>query len=237
MHTKLILEAKRMFKPDELKHFIGALQSIADASDFVLSVEELPPKRMVKIVSDEGDREHIRKEYAYAGTLFIAPNRYFSGDEGADDPVFVGCKHCRETIDYCNCDEYEEERRLRDDIAVCLPVYAYVHGGVTVSHGAFNDPWDSGCAGAHYMTKETVDREFDGDIEAATKCLEAELWEFDQWLRGNVWGYEVRDEDGEVIDSCYGFIGDELDSTGIADHLGDEFKDALKEAWDARFDS
>lgn len=284
MHTKLILEAKRMFKPDELKHFTDALQSIADASDFVLSVEELHPKRYVKIVRDTWDRGHIRKEFDYCGKLFIVPNRYFSGDEDAEDPQVTyayvdlgGYKlylegyddvsdppesalyrddivellyehynateagssdeqRCKDTIDWLEDLPVETETVLRDDIAICLPVYAYAHGGVTVSHGSFSCPWDSGCAGAHYTTKDTVKKEFNGDLEAAEHCLRAELKDFDHWLQGNIWGYQVIDENGDEIDSYYGFIGDDLDETGIADHFGDEFKDALKEAWDARFD-
>jgi hypothetical protein len=36
---------------------------------------------------------------------------------------------------------------------------------------------------------------------------------FDQYLRGEVYRFTVKDEDGNIIDSCGGYYGDE----GIAD--------------------
>ena len=40
------------------------------------------------------------------------------------------------------------------------------------------------------------------------KTLHAEVEEYAEYLAGNVYGYEVLDEDGNDIESCWGFIGD-----------------------------
>ena len=59
------------------------------------------------------------------------------------------------------------------------------------------------------MTAETVKREFNGSLEPARKCLQSEVNEFDQYLAGDVWGYVIADDDGNQIDSCWGFFGHE----------------------------
>lgn len=42
-------------------------------------------------------------------------------------------------------------------------------------------------------------------------ALKAEVAEYSQWCTGNVYGFRVVDEDGEEIDSCWGFIGEDGD--------------------------
>lgn len=126
------------------------------------------------------------------------------------------------------------EHRLRDDIAIILPIYAYEHGGITISHGSFSCQWDSGQLGWHYVAKKALESEFGGDEEKAKKCLEAELEIYDNYLQGNVWGFTIEDEEGDDVDSCWGFYGDDLE--GMKAHVEDRFHKALEEAWDKRFD-
>lgn len=90
-----------------------------------------------------------------------------------------------------------------------LPLYLYDHSGITMSTGSFSCPWDSGTVGFIYMLKETIDENWDGDEEKAKACLEAEVKEYDQFIRNDVWRYVVEDEDGETVDSCGGYFGDE----------------------------
>ena len=125
---------------------------------------------------------------------------------------------------------------VRDDIAICLPLYLYDHGGITISHGAFSCKWDSGQVGWHYITKAKLEDEFDGEEAKAMKCLEAELKTYDDYLQGNVWGYVIENEDGDDVDSCWGFYGDELEETGILGHVAAEHVEGLTEAWERRFD-
>lgn len=105
--------------------------------------------------------------------------------------------------------EADTERRLRSDVAICLPVMMYDHSGITIWHGSSNPAqdsagWDSGLIGFHYVTKSAVEKEWNGDMEAAERYMEATLKTYDSYLRGDVYGYVI-DEDG---DSCWGFIGD-----------------------------
>ena len=62
------------------------------------------------------------------------------------------------------------------------------------------------------------EKEWSKELEdKVTKALIQEIETYDQYLEGDIWGYIVFDEDGEEIDSCWGFYGDDIDKNGIAD--------------------
>lgn len=130
---------------------------------------------------------------------------------------------------------YSNESAERDDIAICLPLYLYDHSGITISHGKFSCPWDSGQVGWHYVTKAKLKEEFDGDEAKAMKRLECEIKTYDDYLQGNVWGYVIENEEGDDVDSCWGFYGDELEETGMLGDVAAEHVEGLKEAWERRF--
>lgn len=130
----------------------------------------------------------------------------------------------------------QTRRFVRDDIAIAIPLSLYDHSGITIRHGMPADAWDSGLVGVHYMTRETLDREFAGDEAKARACMDAELRTYDQYLRGSVWGFEVMDRAGRLQDSCWGFYGDELEETGMLEHFNPDQASALRDAWERRFD-
>lgn len=70
--------------------------------------------------------------------------------------------------------------------------------------------------------------------ERATQGLISEVKVYDEYLRGNCWGYVYDNGNGEE-DSCWGFIGD-LSESGLAESIPEEAKPLLKEAWDSRYD-
>ena len=93
--------------------------------------------------------------------------------------------------------------------AVILPLYLYDHGGITINTSGFSCPWDSGQIGYIYMTRETIFKEYGGKRltkklrTRAESLLRSEVETYDQYIRGEVYGY-VADDDGE---SCWGFFG------------------------------
>jgi hypothetical protein len=76
------------------------------------------------------------------------------------------------------------------------------------------------------VSKQDVRNEFgwkkltQGRIQMIQTCLKGEVEVYDQYLTGDVWGFEVV-EDGEVTDSCWGFFGSDPLTNGIFDHLAD----------------
>ena len=101
---------------------------------------------------------------------------------------------------------------------IMLDIYAYEHGGITLSTsrgGQFSDPWDSGLFGIIAVSKERAIKEYGKKIctkevrERALKCLEGEVEILDQYYIGETYGYVIEDEDGCEIESCYGYYGSE----------------------------
>lgn len=91
----------------------------------------------------------------------------------------------------------------------------YDHSGLSFSHvSSYNyGDWDSGVVGCHYVSVEKLAKEFPGmtkaqRLVAANNNLKAELDTYDMWQCGNVVWFELWDKDGDLIDSCCGFITD-----------------------------
>lgn len=127
------------------------------------------------------------------------------------------------------------------------PVWAYEHSGLTVSVGPrgypYNDQWDSYQIGYAVVTKSDVltnwpdaEAEWDGLAEKAIKGV---VDEFDKYLAGDVWGYQLYELDGTECDvkrepdwketeSTWGFIGHDIFESGMADSVGNGLEDAFK---------
>lgn len=93
---------------------------------------------------------------------------------------------------------------------IVLPVYMYDHGGITISTSPFSCGWDSGLLGIIFVSRETVLKEFGWKRitkerrERIVNILEGEIKTYDQYLTGEVFGFEVT-KAGEEVDSCWGF--------------------------------
>lgn len=108
---------------------------------------------------------------------------------------------------FSDSDEFREYKENHADTIVVLPLFLYDHSGITMRTGPFNCPWDSGQVGWIYATKARVEKEFGDFSEESQKkaiaCMESEVKSFDDYLTGNVYGYDI--ENG---DSCWGYFGD-----------------------------
>lgn len=112
----------------------------------------------------------------------------------------------------------EEAKKLagRKDV-ISLPLYLYDHSGITMRTSPFSCPWDSGQVGFIYVTLEKVRKEYgvkrvSKELRQKVKnILSGEVETYDQYLTGDVWGYDVtvKDQAGNEVasDSCWGFYG------------------------------
>lgn len=132
-------------------------------------------------------------------------NRYVNGDEQAGD--------LRTWVEY-----WQQEHPH----GLIHPVYAYIHGGVVLSTGEFDDRWDSGQIGVAVYDPAS---EPSPDPLA---CLRDELDTYTKYLNGEVYGYRVVEvekcdkcghEEENEVDSCWGFYSqaDAEESAGWKD--------------------
>jgi len=119
-----------------------------------------------------------------------------------------------------DCIDVAKEAEKQGDVV--LPLYLYDHSGITISLTPFSCPWDSGQVGFVIIRRAKMLQEFSAKRfttflkKRALDIAEAEVQTYDQFLRGEIYGYKV-DEDG---DSCWGFY-DQEDCIGEAKNIID----------------
>lgn len=127
----------------------------------------------------------------------------------------LGDKHDYDANDYSGWEEMKKDIIKNEKPYVILPLYLYDHSGITISTKPFSCPWDSGQIGFVIVNKEGVDRCMGWKRVTAKRREElerqtiGEVKTYDQYLGGDVYGYKIEDEEGNCVDSCYGFY--ELD--------------------------
>ena len=120
--------------------------------------------------------------------------------------------------------EFEGWSAVADELAkrhgalMITPVYVYDHSGIALKAGArtypFDCPWDSAQVGFAYITQETyrdcMGKRYTGhpsQYKRAAEFIRAEVELYGQYVNGECYAYVVEDAEGEVVDSCGGYIG------------------------------
>lgn len=144
------------------------------------------------------------------GIIYYCNGRYALGDECL--PV----TEIQENVDRCI-----------NRGGVVLPVFAYIHSGITITTNTdrnypFNCPWDSGQCGVIIAPIEKILKNFimqgitPGLKDRARTVLADEIKTFDQYLRGDIYGFTIiqkktceqcKHTEEEVLESCWGFYG------------------------------
>jgi hypothetical protein len=157
------------------------------------------------------------------GTMVCFHKRYELGD-----------KTDYRTEDYDSWEELKEGIIKNEGEVVILPLYLYDHSGITISTSSFDCRWDSGQVGFIFVSKHKIKKE-EIDETKVEQYLIDEVKVYDQYLTGDVWGYNVYEvsicdkghEHKELVESCYGFYGhDECESEGksVIQHLEKELQ-------------
>ena len=140
----------------------------------------------------------------------------------------LGDKHDYNHNDYNSWDELKDAIIENESPAVILPLYLYDHSGITISTSPFSCRWDSGQIGWVIVTEKQIKKEYnvsdisDELLNKVTTIALNEVETYDHYITGNVYGYELFDDKGNEVDSCYGFFGDDIKDNGILDNINEE---------------
>ena len=113
--------------------------------------------------------------------------------------------------DFSTPDDLEEYMTKNEVIK--LPLYLYDHSGITMKTTPFSCRWDSGQVGFIYTTKDKVREEFSVKRisqkirKRVLEILKSEVKIYDAYISGEVYGYQI-ENNGDIIDSCWGFFDD-----------------------------
>lgn len=175
------------------------------------------------------------KTYDHKGyTIEIHYDEWGESPRNWDNFGTMACYHRRYTIG--DEKQYEDPIALQEYLTtsedmIYLPVYMYEHSGIALSTSPFGDRWDSGQIGFIYMTKEKAKEEGITEYEALDR-LDREVKTMDDFVRGNVYGYKVFNDEGEELDSCWGYIGRIEDCEEAAEQVVDYYDRTLPKQYD-----
>lgn len=111
---------------------------------------------------------------------------------------------------YNNSEDFDFLYEILQSYYIFLPIYLYDHSGITINTTGFSCPWDSGQVGFIYMSYEEAKDNFGNlcDTELKKKAediLRSEVNIYDNYIRGDVYGYMIEQDDIDIVDSCWGF--------------------------------
>lgn len=199
------------------------------------------------VIEQDSDPSNPRKEYDNAGRMICFHNRYDLGDKHSfSDPDELFMELANALPDSKNHHPVSELLGDGSEFRIIWePLYLYDHSGITMSTSPFSCRWDSGQVGIIYMTYDDIMKSVGatqiGDtpwvpspeqIESCTAMIKGEVETYDQYIRGDVYGFmtyeadesandskaegedQYTEDDDEYWcedseDSCWGFYGEE----------------------------
>lgn len=189
--------------------------------------------RQLEIHSDD-DAESPRSD-DNLGTMVCFHKSYCLGDTG----------HGYDQDDYQSWWGLQNAITADNPDCIILPMFMYEHSGLRVKVGSFQGhlpqghaEFDSGQIGYIFICRDKIEHEF-GDHGGRTDeqiegYLRGEVETYDQHLRGDRWGFIMReppcercDQPGLDGDSCWGFYGSNPIENGMIDHLDEKHRKEL----------
>lgn len=161
------------------------------------------------------------REWDNLGIMVIGHKKYDFGDNDTGVPM--------DQFESWDEMQWYIEGTLR--AIACLPIYMYDHSGITINTTGFSCPWDSGQVGFIFTTQKKLDEmgvtlnngeEWDDFVQRIKDSLVGEVSTMDDYVTNNVYGFRVKDPDGEELNSCWGFFGSDVKTNGILDHIESE---------------
>jgi hypothetical protein len=165
------------------------------------------------------------REWDNVTTMICFHNRYDVGD-----------KHNYKSSNFNSWDELKQQIEIDYNVVMIKPLYMYDHSGITISTSPFGCHFDSGQIGWVFIDEVQLkllwsDEEFPN--EKLTEIIEGDVKTYDQYLTGEVYGYEVYEvetcdkghEHKTLVESCWGFYdeGDcESEGQSMIEHLEKE---------------
>ena len=177
-------------------------------------IKALEEQHGVKIeILSSYDVENPRN-FGQDSVLVTALNRHhIIGDNCRDAELPEGCTSMEDAFR-----QHLKENKLGINNVIYLPVYAYIHSGITIATTPYSCRFDSGQAGYIYLTKKDA-RERLGvkklskeNKDTIYKQLVEEVALLDSYICDEVFTFTI---DGEYPDEAGEFYGSDLDKSGL----------------------
>lgn len=184
-------------------------------------------KHLLKIYTE--DSPESPRDWDNMGTMICFHNKYGLGDDtNLKSEDFEGWK--------------ELENHLMNELnaEVILSIYLYDHSEITINTEGNRCSFDSGQVGFIYVTKEDLIKNYkEGTptkelIKLAKDCLKLEVETYNQFIRGEVYGFRLITM--KTCDKCghseeieegsgWGFYGENFEKNGLFETAGMDLND------------
>lgn len=181
---------------------------------------------MKKLVIKTDENSESPREWDNLGIMYCWHSRYTLGDKNP----------------YATVEDFRQD--INDKTHVILPLYLYDHSGLRISTTGFSCRWDSMQVGYIAISFKKIKEEYSVNKiskslkDKVIRLLEGEVEIYDLYLRGEVYGFEIIEEEicehcqhvtEKVIDSCYGFYGEDWKENGLIDYIPEDMQEQLKD--------
>lgn len=174
------------------------MTKITKVNDFVYKSD-----RLTATIEQDSDCANPREDFGHECIMICFHKKYKLGDDNHNITLGSSWEDIKEQIEK----EYPKH--------TIKPLYMYDHSGIVISMVPFSCIFDSGQIGFIVCSNDTE------NIEEAMKY---EVYEYNKYLSGDVWGYTIK-KDEDVIDSCWSFFG--------LNHIQNEVENML-EYWETQ---
>jgi hypothetical protein len=150
----------------------------------------------------QDDMDNNPREWDNLGTMVCFHRRYDFGDKKHG---FNGPEDLQKKLDEKDC--------------ISLPIYMMDHSGLTIKTDPMifqamdSQGWDWGKLGYIFADAEKIRKEYSckritkAIREKVLEVLNQEIETFNQYVQGDVYFFLIKDESGNVLDSCGGMFG------------------------------
>jgi len=177
--------------------------------------------QIIEFEIEQDEYPESPREWGNLGTFIMQHGNYEFGDRifeinGNGISFEDDFKYHLHTVYDCSLDD-----------VIYLPVYMYNHSGITISTTPFSCKWDSGQIGYIYAVKDDIRKEYNVKRispklrEQTLSILRAEIQTLDQYLIGDIYGFNIEYDDGSN-NSCWGFYGNNPKTNDMYDHWSNE---------------
>jgi len=154
------------------------------------------------------------------GYFISVDNRHQSPDNHPDFMEII--KETGDTAtdveNHCKLIKSEIKKRLGEKVLAVYPVNTFEHGNIIYRLGT-KKGFDYSNNSFYIVTEKTA-QVLGTPKSRFEKVIEQELKEYTSWANGEVYGFKLYGDSGEVVDCCGGYY----DLEDIKSELGDEWK-------------
>jgi len=161
------------------------------------------------------------REWSNLGYFITVDSNYYSPDreETLERIVKETGQIANSQAEHIKLIKSDMKAQFDDKVLAIYPISKYEHSGVAYSLG--NRHGFDYSNNGFYIVTENKAKEIGAEKKDFEEIIKSELENYNRYANGEVYGFTLYDDDGEVIDSCSGFF----DVEDIRESLPDEWKD------------